>query len=145
MAVAFRVVYSLAVAIVFVLFVVFGMRTFYGEPERPVYPTPGRTVSYDAWERDRADHRRNVFIVSTVIGVAAIAAGLFLYRRVEAIPLGFLVGGLGIVVYGWAQAVDDLGEIGPGPLFATTGAAFLVLLVTGYSFLGLRAPPSGKG
>lgn len=35
---AFRVSYSLAVAILFVLFVILGTMTFYDEPEQPEYP-----------------------------------------------------------------------------------------------------------
>ena len=38
MQIVFRLAYSLVVAILFVLFVILGTRTFYDEPEPPPYP-----------------------------------------------------------------------------------------------------------
>jgi lipopolysaccharide export LptBFGC system permease protein LptF len=171
----FKVVYSLVVAILFVLTVILGTRTLYAEPEEPQYryspgwggsdPTycdpdgrcfkAGRElteadeVSLTQEERtyvqeqqqfaeDRKDYHRNVFIVASVFAVAAAAVGLYLFRRVEAMPLGLLLGGLGVLIFGWVQAADDFGEISMAPLFAVVAAGLAVVLAVGYWFLGLK-------
>ena len=171
MQVVFRLAYSLAVAILFVLFVILGTRTFYDEPDAPVYPTAASPyfagspeiscivreavcyrvdqvsgpkfdqrlpleearamypdvvrgfeeadrvqrdyeTAYEEYLDDRVDYRRNVFIVANVLGVMAVGAALYLFRRVDAMPLGLLLGGIGVVIFGWVQASDDFDEIG---------------------------------
>ena len=92
------------------------------------------------YQDDRVDYHRNVFIIASVLGVAAIAAGLYLFRRVEAMPLGLLLGGLGVVIFGWAQAAEDFGEIGMAPLFAVVAVGLAIVLAAGYRFLGLARP-----
>ena len=186
----FKLAYSLTVAILLVLFVILGTRTFYDEPEAPTFsfrPVPqkpigegpgeppycdfdGRCFKGDReitpegeadltqeerdyiqeqreqnrrqreYEDDRVDYHRNVFIIASVLGVAAVSAGLYLFRRVEAMPLGLVLGGLGVVIYGWAQAAEDFGEIGMAPLFAVVGVGLVIVLAAGYRFLGLARP-----
>ncbi len=192
----FKLAYSLAVALLFVLFVILGTRTFYAAPDAPRYPEPtfGRPpegpplkcdpqagVCFDpatggeislaeaqrlnpeqvqeqeelakaqrefeekrrAYEDERADYHRNVFILASVLGVAAVAGGLALFRRVEAMPLGLLLGGIGVVIFGWVQSAEDFGEIGMAPLFATVAVGLAVVLAVGYRFLGLARPTGG--
>ena len=133
---AFKVAYSLVVAILIVLFVVLGTRTLYDEPE-------GGGAVWEQYEQERADYHRNVFIAATVIGVAAVAAGLALFRRVEALPLGLLLGGFGVVIFAWAQAAGDFDEIGMAPLFIVVAIGLVVVLAAGYWFLGLPRPANG--
>jgi hypothetical protein len=184
---AFKLGYSLVVAILFILFVVLGTRTFYAEPEGPEFPEPpfargpfgavpifcdpdgrcfdertGQEVpleevpqeqrdlikaqqefkeKHDTFvSEERAPYRRNVFILASLLGVAAIAAGLALFRRVEAMPLGLMLGGLGVIIFGWAQAAEDFGEIGEAPLFAAAAVGLAIVLAVGYWFLGTRQP-----
>jgi len=134
MATAFKMAYSLVVAILLVLFVILGTRTFYDEPESPDFKSQ---QLYEEYEDDLVDYHRNVFIVASVLGVAAVAAGLYLYQRVEAMPLGLVLGGLGVVIFGWAQAAGDFGEIGMAPLFAVVAVGLAIVLAAGYRFLGL--------
>ena len=94
------------------------------------------------YEDERADYHRNVFIIASVLGVAAVSAGLYLFRRVEAMPLGLVLGGLGVVIFGWAQAAEDFGEIGMAPLFAVVGVGLAIVLAAGYWLLGTR--PAGE-
>jgi len=134
----FKLAYSLTVAILLILFVILGTRTFYDEPDSPLNGGP------TAWERhedDLADYHRNVFLVASVLGVASVSVGLYLFQRVEAMPLGLLLGGLGVVIFGWAQAAGDFGEIGMAPLFAVVAVGLAIVLAAGYRFLGL----AGKG
>ena len=194
----FKLTYSLVVAILFILFVILGIRTFYDEPEAPddparaINPTrvdfppqPGTgeplycdldrcfkgnrelTAEDEAelteeerlyvqeerllqeqrrgYEEERADYRRNVFILASVLGVGAVAGGLYLFRRVEAMPLGLLLGGLGVVNYAWVQAAPDFGEIGLAPLFVVVAIGLGIVLAAGYRFLGPREPGDGNG
>ncbi len=195
----FKLTYSLVVAILFILLVILGIRTFYDEPEAPEYPAPpirligaeappepgtgeplycdrdGRCFMGDReltaedeaelteeerlyiqeqrqfqerqrkYEDERVDYHRNVFIVASVLGVAAIALGLYLFRRVEAMPLGLLLGGLGVVIFGWVQAAEDFGEIGEALLFAVVAVGLGIVLAAGYRFLGLIRPTGGNG
>jgi len=171
----FKVVYSLVVAILFILSVILGTRTLYAEPEMPQYRYPPSRAGVDPaycdpdgrcfkagrelteadeaslsqeertyvqeqqrFAEDRRDYHRNVFIVAGVLGVAAVAVGLYLFRRVEAMPLGLLLGGLGVVIFGWVQAAEDFGEMGMAPLFAVVAAGLAVVLAVGYLFLGLK-------
>jgi len=88
--------------------------------------------------QDRRDYHRNVFIVASILAVVAVSAGLYLFRRVEAMPLGLLLGGLGVVIFGWVQTAEDFGEIGMAPLFAVAVVGLAVVLAVGYWFLGLK-------
>ena len=138
----FKLSYSLTVAILLVLFVILGTRTFYDEPESPNFGGPTR---YEEYEDERADYHRNVFIIASVLGVAAVAAGLYLFQRVEAMPLGLVLGGLGVVIFGWAQAAEDFGEIGMAPLFAVVAVGLAIVLAAGYRFLGLTRKADEDG
>jgi len=139
---AFKVGYSLVVAILLILFVILGTRTLYDEPDPP---TSGSSVAYEQYEDDRVDYHRNVFIVAMVLGVAAVAAGLYLFRRVEALPLGILLGGFGVVIFAWAQAAGDFDEIGMAPLFAVVAVGLVIVLAAGYRFLGAALPAADAG
>ncbi len=91
----------------------------------------------------RLDYFRNVFIVASVLGVVAISGALYLFRRVEAMPQGLLLGGLGVVIFGWIQAAEDFGEMDMAPLFAVVAAELVVVLAAGYRFLGSRPAAAG--
>jgi len=173
----FKVVYSLVVAILFVLSVILGTRTLYAEPEEPQYLYPpirhaadpaycdsdgrcfkaGRELTEEdeaslaqeertyvqeqqQFAEDSRDYHRNVFIVAAVLAVAAAAAGLYLFQRVEAMPLGLLLGGLGVIIFGWVQAAEDFNDTPMAPLFAVVAAGLAVVLAVGYWFLGLKRP-----
>jgi hypothetical protein len=187
---AFKLAYSLAVAILTVLFVILGILTFYEEPvppSRSVEPflapgdeqlscdfearcfKGGRELTledeaqltegerlfvqerrefyqrYQDYEDDEADHDRNVLVLATALGVMAVVVGLCLFRRIEALPLGLLLGGVGAVLFGWVQADDDLGEIGMAPLFAVVAVGLAIVLAGGYWYLGARGASAGNG
>ena len=150
---AFKVVYSLVVAILFVLFVILGTMTFYAEPENPQYPQKGSETQnqeeysrkYEAYRNERQDYHRNVFIVAALMGIPAIAVGVVFFQRVEALPLGLVLGGVCVVSFGWTQAAtaEDSGEVGMAPVFAVVAAGLAIVLAAGYQFLGGRRPGGG--
>ena len=132
---AFKVGYSLVVAILFVLVVILGQRTFYDEPSATSGYSPTGAQGYSD---DRDEYFRKVFIFANVLGVAAVAVGLYLFRRVEAMPLGLLLGGVGVVIYGWVESARGPGEASTAPLFAVVAVGLVIVLAGGYWFLGTR-------
>jgi len=181
MQVVFRIAYSLAVAILFILFVIFGTRTLYSEPDYPPYPgsfapppakniyceasgcyTDGTLITPEVEERltaaerqvlddqrefqvlqreyedDRETYFRNVFIIAAVLGVLAIAIGVVLFSRVEAMPLGLMLGGIGALIYGWVEWARGPEEGSTTLAFAFVTVGLVVVLAGGYWFLGGR-------
>ena len=137
---AFKMAYSLAVAILLILFVILGTRTFYEEPSGATFYNPAGAQQY---QDERVDYHRNVFILASALGVAAMAAGVYLFRRVEAIPLGLVLGGIGVVIFGWVQTSGDAGEVSTVPLFAVVTVGLGVVLAAGYWFLGPHRTSGG--
>ncbi len=90
------------------------------------------------YEDDRVDHSRNVFIAASILGAAAIVAGLSFFRRIEAMPLGLLLGGFGVVLFGWIQAGDEFDEMGAAPPFIAVTIGLAAVLAAGYYFLNVR-------
>jgi hypothetical protein len=90
-------------------------------------------------KEDTEDYFRNVFIIAAAVGLAAVVGGLLLFPRVEALPLGFLVGGVGVIVYGWVESSRGPDEsLGTGALFAVVGACLVAVVVAGYWLVGGR-------
>lgn len=90
------------------------------------------------YEDDRVDHSRNVFIAASILGAVAVVAGLSLFRRIEAMPLGLLLGGFGVVLFGWIQAGDEFDEMGAAPPFIAVTIGLAAVLAAGYYFLNVR-------
>lgn len=128
----FRIAYSLAVAILFILFVAFGTRTLFTEPERAF----DSFLSTSQSEEAREDYFRNVFLTAGALGIAAIAAGVVLFRRVDAMPLGLVLGGIGALLYGWVEWSRGPDEAGTAVIFAMATVGLVVALGAGYWFLG---------
>ena len=103
----------------------------------------GSSASIRRWLYFR---RFELALGTSVVAVGvAILLGLYLFRRVEATPLGLLLGGLGVVIFGWVQAAEDFGEIGEALLFAVVAVGLGIVLAAGYRFLGLVRPTGGNG
>lgn len=81
-------------------------------------------------------------MLSSLLALLAIAGGVVLFQRVEAIPLGMLLSGLGVVIYGWVQVWDDFDEIGAAPIFAVVAVGLAIILAAGYRFMGAGKPAS---
>lgn len=191
MTIVFRIAYSLSVALLFILSVIFGTRTLYSEPGYPQYPmappraegmiycdapgncyietydpavgVPSRTLitpeledsltdaerdfiaaardyyeEEDQYEDDRRAYFRNAFIIAAFWGVIAIAGAVVLYRRVEAMPLGFLLGGIGSLIYGWVEWSRGPEEASTSVTFGIVTIGLVLVLAGGYYFLGGR-------
>ncbi|MEO7665644.1 MAG: hypothetical protein ABIU97_01250 [Dehalococcoidia bacterium] len=172
MVIVFRLAYAVAVAIFFMLLVIFGQRTFISEPDYPLAAPFARgpddlycsesgcsrqgieldkadddklseadlkyVQAFRTYRDDGEDYFRNVFVISALLGVTAIAAGVYLFRRVEALPLGLVLGGIGVALYGWVESSRGEGEMEEIYAFIVATIGFVVLATGGYWFLGGR-------
>lgn len=119
---------GLAIAVIFPLMVFLGFEAFYPSPE---YENCSRYLNekissgpedyqeankdykscYDAWKNENDIHNRNVFLVATVIGFGAIAAGtLFFGSSIGPIAPGLVFGGLFTIIYGDFKAFNSVDE-----------------------------------
>jgi len=155
-----KALYSLALAVLLVLFVALGIQTFYPDPQAPPPPAPVRPIApgiqptpspaeekaqeeyqrrHQAWEEELATHRRNVFAIAGALGVAIIIAGLLLGERVDPLRPGLLLGGLFSIFYGVMRGAN---YVGTAPLFALVTLFLAALLYVGYRRLTERGPPT---
>ncbi len=100
------------------------------------------SLAYAAYEEERADYHRDVFLIAAVAGLVSVVGGLALHPRLAAIRLGLVAGGLGTLLYGIAQAGEDLDEIGSATIFVVALIGLVVALVAGHRWLasGPREP-----
>ncbi len=126
---AIKVGLLVAVAIIFPLMVGLGIEAFYASPKDPyekcrslepscegkqVCPDPMKDPTYkkcyDKQDTVVQAHNRDVFIMTTIIGFVAIAAGaLFISEAMGPVAPGLVFGGLLTILYGAVrgfQAVD---------------------------------------
>jgi hypothetical protein len=164
-----KLFYAASIASLLVLLVAFGVRTFYEGPQAPEFPLPpmrpvivapdgsqARTpeqVEFESaqrqfqedsrrYEDERADYHRVVFLIAAVIGIAAIAAGLALPSRLDALRLGLVAGGLGTLIYGVIQAQGDLDNAAPELIFVVVALGLALVGYAGYRWLtALPAEP----
>jgi len=172
---AFRVAYGLAVAIIFIIFVIFGSRTLFSEPDYPSGSPLGNVYCVDegcylngdklteAEEADlspgnreyvrtfreyfaeREDYFRDVFVFAGALGIAAIVAGALLFRRVDALPLGLVLGGIGAISYGWVESSRGPDEAGEATIFAVATLGLVLVLAGGYWIFGREQPAAQSG
>jgi hypothetical protein len=146
MATLIKLFYAAALTTVIILLVSFGVQTFYDGPEEPTFPGQfGRPPTQEeqtrfeeerqAYESERADYHRNVFIAAGVLGLACVVAGVVISSRLDAIRLGFVAGGVGLIIYGIIQGAEDFGEIGAAPIFVVAVIGMAILLAAGYRWL----------
>jgi hypothetical protein len=90
---------------------------------------------YEVYQEKLTDYRRNVFLVAAIVGVAAIAGGLLLQSRLDAIRLGLVTGGLATILYAVAQAGEDLDEFGSAVIFAVALIGLSLVIGVGYRWL----------
>ncbi len=157
MTVLIKLFYAGALTALLILSVAFGVRTFYSGPQEPEYPQvpvarpldPGDPALQEAEEEQqryqeeyerfldaRAKYRRNVFFVATVLALISVAVGVSLSERLDALRLGLVAGGLGMLLYAVIQAGGDLDEVGSAMLFVVAVLGLALVIGAGYRWLG---------
>jgi hypothetical protein len=87
---------------------------------------------------ERADYHVRVFIAAAVLAIAAVAGGLALPQRLDAIRIGLVGGGLTTLVYAVIQASGDLDEAGSGVIFLVIAIGLALVMYSGYHWLTAR-------
>ena len=143
-----RVVYAVAIAIVLVLVVMFGVEAFYPSPQYPEYPEPipaYDSPEYEEWEQEwmeaweeyeqeTAIHERNIFFIVLPLGVVFAVVGNFIRRRLDIFGAGLILGGIGTMISAITPySLDNMLR------FAGIAATLAVLVFVGYKiFFSLR-------
>ena len=169
MIVLLKLLYAAAIAALFVLFVAFGVRTFYPPPVEPEFPRPPpeffRPVppsvegqpqvsptltpdqqrfqeeqrrfqdEYEVYQDELADYHAVVFAIAALLAVTAVAGGVALPARLDALRLGLVGGGLGTLIYGVIQAEGDLDNLGAAAVFVIVAAGLALVVAAGYRWL----------
>ena len=161
-----KLLYAGAVATLIVLFVAFGIRTVYGPPEMPEFPqfprgsfqpyptnpndplTPEQLELQEAQERYQEEYRLYeddleryhsiVLGLCTLFGVLAVAGGIVLKPKFDALRLGLVGGGLFTLIDGVVQAEGDFDGLGEAAVFGIAGIGLVVILAAGYRWLDGR-------
>lgn len=99
-----RVLYSIGLGIVIVLFVGLAIATFYPAPEYASYgsdlSTAAREAASKAYESAMKDYNRNVTVAALVSALLILGASIWSESRKPLFAGGFLVGGLLTLIYG---------------------------------------------
>ncbi len=126
-----RGVYAVAIGVLIVLLVIFGIQTFYPGPERGDYPS---------WERYRealAPYHSNVFLIVLPLGAVLAVVGAFVRGRKSIIGASLILGGMGTMIFGLTQYhLDSLWR------FAGIAATLVVLILVGFKVMpAMRRDP----
>ncbi|HIJ11959.1 TPA: hypothetical protein HA278_07920 [Candidatus Woesearchaeota archaeon] len=150
-----QTILSLAIALIFVLFVGYGIEVFHDNPDYPDLhhviteencteqqgkwvqspkfegqETRGFCEVGDQFKENRTRHDKIVFIVSIIVGLGAVIVGMVL--RKDAISTGVLGGGVLTILYGTIRYWDHASDI---LKFILLGVALAVLIWVGYTKL----------
>jgi hypothetical protein len=165
-----KLLYAAAITTLFILFVAFGIRTFYGPPQMPEFPQPPDGIftplppalpgappveltpqqqeykeaqeryqaEYDEYVDDLERYHAIVFAAAALIGVAAVAGGVALQPRLDALRLGLVGGGLGTLIYGVIQAEGDADDLGAAAVFVVVAAGLILVVAAGFRWLSAQ-------
>jgi hypothetical protein len=142
-----KLAYGAAIAVLMVLTVVFAIRAAYEPPGEPTYgdpPKPYTTITAQ-YEEDRQDYRRNVFLIAGLIGLGSMAAGVALAKRLDALRLGLILGGVATFIYSFSQAGEDIDDIGANAILPVAAVGLVALLFLGYRRLAERDESATEG
>ena len=130
-----RGVFAVAIGVLIVLLVIFGIQSFYPAPESPGYP------NLEEYREALATYRMNVFSIVLPLGAFLAIVGTFVRRRLSIFGASLILGGMGTMIYAFAPwRLDSLWR------FVGIAVTLAVLAFVGYRVLpSLRkAPPASR-
>lgn len=142
-----KLAYGVAIAVLMVLTVVFAIRAAYEPPDQPRYGDPSRvyTAPTPQYQEDRQDYRRNVFLIAGLVGLGSMAAGVALAKRLDALRLGLILGGVATFIYSFSQAGEDIDDIGTTAILPVAAVGLVALLLLGYRRLAEGGESATEG
>lgn len=140
-----EIILGIAIAIIFLMFCVFGTKLIYDEPNYEdycdyqelskidyvndsIYYTQAYQECSDKYDEANKNYSKTMFIISLIFGVLVIA-GCTIFISINSISGGLMFGSLMFIIYGtsryWSY-MDDLMR------FIVLGAALAVLIYVSY-------------
>jgi hypothetical protein len=136
-----RVLYSIGLGIVIVLFVGLGIATFYPAPEYLSYgsdlSTAAREAASKAYESAMKDYNRNVTVASLASALLILGASIWSESRKPLFAGGFLVGGLLTLIYGLMRGLTS--GVTAVAFFSVTVGLVVVIYLGHQRFFSARA------
>ena len=119
-----RGVYVVAIGVLLVLLVIFGIQSFYPAPES------GAPLNLEEYREELATYRMNVFSIVLPLGAFLAVVGTFVRRRLGIFGAGLILGGMGTMMYAVTPfSLDSLLR------FVGIAVALAVLAFVGYKVL----------
>lgn len=119
-----RGVYVVAIGVLLVLLVIFGIQSFYPAPESWSYPNLEENAE------KLATYRMNVFSIVLPLGALLAVVGTFVRRRLGIFGASLILGGMGTMIYAVAPyRLDSLLR------FVGIAVTLAVLVFVGYKVL----------
>lgn len=105
-----RVLYSIGLGVIIVLFVGLGIATFYPAPEMGSWSdlaSTAREAARDAYKTAMEDYNRNVTVAALISALLILGASIWSESRKPLFAGGFLVGGLLTLIYGLMRGLTS--------------------------------------
>ena len=135
-----RVLYSIGLGIIIVLFVGLGIATFYPAPELSSMAnldSAARQAAIDAHQSAVHDYNRNVTIAALVSALLILGASIWTESRKPLFAGGFLVGGLLTLIYGLMRGLTS--GVTAVAFFSVAVGLFVVVYLGHQRFFSARA------
>ena len=135
-----RVLYSIGLGIIIVLFVGLGIATFYPAPELSSMvnlDSAARQAAIDAHQSAVHDYNRNVTIAALVSALLILGASIWTESRKPLFAGGFLVGGLLTLIYGLMRGLTS--GVTAVAFFSVAVGLFVVVYLGHQRFFSARA------
>ncbi len=135
-----RVLYSIGLGIIIVLFVGLGIATFYPAPELSSLAnldTAARQAVIDAHQSALHDYNRNVTIAALASALVILGASIWTESRKPLFAGGFLIGGLLTLIYGLMRGLTS--GVTAVAFFSVAVGLFVVVYLGHQRFFSARA------
>ncbi len=135
-----RVLYSIGLGIIIVLFVGLGIATFYPAPELSSLvglDTAARQAAIEAHQSAMHDYNRNVTIAALASALVILGASIWTESRKPLFAGGFLIGGLLTLIYGLMRGLTS--GVTAVAFFSVAVGLFVIVYLGHQRFFSARA------
>jgi hypothetical protein len=136
-----RVLYSIGLGIIIVLFVGLAIATFYPAPELAPFPADmsgaAREAAKDAHKIAMQDHNRDVTVIALISAILILGASIWSEARNTVFAGGFLIGGLLTLLYGLMRGLTS--GVTAVAFFSVTVGLVVVIYLGHQRFFSARA------